>query len=124
VIGGAVPYSQFDPTATLFPNGAVRVSGTVEPATDAGGNPVARAAPVHFHFLLVQDGRHVSGRSESSIATWATQTAAVREDDRLRPGRARACGFSVTPVIGPPAAFDTFVWFDELTLELAGQSGG
>ena len=112
-----MPYSQFDPTATVFPDGGVRVSGTVAPARDDAGNPVDRDTPVHFHFLLVQDGRHVVGRSESSSATWTSRTPGLPAAARLRPGPVRACGLSVHEVAGPPTAFDTFTWFDELTLE-------
>jgi hypothetical protein len=109
-----MPLSEFDQQARLLPDGRVQVSGTTELERDEQGNDVPRKAPVHFHFLVVQGGIVVSGRTQTLEEVWTGSTTASRD---LRPGPAQAGGLAIITREGPPPAFETFTWFQELLLD-------
>jgi hypothetical protein len=109
-----MPLSEFDKLATLRPDGSIRVTGTLEPERDDQGNDVPWVVPVNFHFMIVKDGLMATGRSQSATGIWGTLTPPL---PGLTPGPAQAVGIAILARQGPPLAFETFTWVEEIQLE-------
>jgi hypothetical protein len=108
-----MPLAQFDREATLFTDGRVRVTGDVEPERDAEGNEVPRTVPLQLHLLIVKDGVVARGQAQTTGSRW---TATTRAAPGLQPGPAQAGGLAVLASEGPPPAFETFAWFEQVEL--------
>jgi hypothetical protein len=108
-----MPLAEFDKQAMLLQNGRVRVTGTVELEQEAAGTEVPRRGPVHFNFLIVKDGLVVRGEAQTTGGNWSGTTGAA---PGLQPGTAQAGGLAVLAREGPPPAFETFSWFEQIEL--------
>ena len=98
-----MPFSRF--TTTRLDEGTVRVSG---PFGFAPQEPEMQVTSLHF--LLFQEGHLIHGEGGADGGTW-DGTAAARS---LEPGPAKAVGVAVLADPGPPPAYETYTWYDEV----------
>jgi hypothetical protein len=110
--------SQFNSEATIGDDGRVAVSGLVALETDERGRAVPRRHPVRFHFLVVQNGKVLSGDAESRDETWSGFT--TDPDPAFSAGPALAIGLAVEVLEEPTPTLRTSTWAEDITLKSSG----
>jgi hypothetical protein len=87
----------------------------VAPERDDDGHEVPRRHAVRFHFLILKDGRVLSGTSASNAARWSGTTEPAVQG--LTAGPALALGLTVEPRTGATPTLETASWAQEIDVQ-------